>query len=372
MKKCTYCWEEIQDKAKKCRYCWEWTNWKEEVEEKNDEKKELNTNNIEKDELAQEKVIIKESMIIKNEKDQEDSKKIEEVFNNTEFNNEIEKNIWLKRLWFNLWLILLFFISVIIEIWEEWAWQWIYTLGLILLSVFRFKNLWRSWWYALWLLVPFYNIYLLLLLVFVKKNKAEKNNIFIWLISIYLLAILWTIFFIALQGYSEEARKSKEISQQDSNSQFNINNWLYIDNSNQIINEKIDYNTLKEINDDANLWFLTNKWNYVIVIEEKLDIETSETLKDETNINQNKLGLKSIILSMWWKNIESDINKIYWNIFYKFTYEVNIDGNTYYYYAIFWWEDLDFENIYIWWENKDKVKIDWDFLINNLKIYNYE
>lgn len=115
---------------------------------------------------------------------------------------------------------------------------------------------------------------------------------------------MWTIFYIALQGYSEESRKSQEICQQYSNSQFNINNLLYIDNSRQIINEKIDYNTLKEIKEDANLWFLTNKWNYLIVIEEELDKETSETLKDETNINQNKLGFKSIILWMWWENIE--------------------------------------------------------------------
>lgn len=41
MKKCSYCWEQIQDIAKKCRFCWEWLEEKETHELKKTNEKQI-------------------------------------------------------------------------------------------------------------------------------------------------------------------------------------------------------------------------------------------------------------------------------------------------------------------------------------------
>ena len=203
----------------------------------------------------------------------------------------------------------------------------------------------------------------------------KKNNKWLWIviwifISIIVFSILATIAFISLQWYSEDARQTSKIAEQDSSITFEINNWLLINNFNKLINEEIDIETLSQINDDAERWFLTNKWNYILFIPEVLDWETAWIYADEANEKQNKLDLKSVVLWMWGKNITSEIKKIDWIVFYTFSYEIDIDWDLYYYFAIFWWKDLNFENIYVFWNKKEGVNIEWNSFLSNIRIDN--
>ena len=461
MKKCAYCWENVQDTAKKCRYCWEWFDEKHTIDSK--EKVEHNINEKKPENSPEKELLIDQD-------NENHNKKVKKITSKTRLiwgiilscsliiifilftviswiGTSIESDWFLdvsSYIMSFLSLISLVFLTpfwiylLATNKWSDkkneninnieyiWFWErvWAHLIDSFLVYLiiplfinlyYWFKN-WQTIWYkiiwvktfsvdwgkiksASWLQLFFYpflkilnilTLYIWFIMVWFTKKKQwlhnvvsntvvvrveKKNNKWLWIviwifISIIVFSILATIAFISLQWYSEDARQASKIAEQDSSITFEINNWLLINNFNKLINEEIDIETLSQINDDAERWFLTNKWNYILFIPEVLDWETAWIYADEANEKQNKLDLKSVVLWMWGKNITSEIKKIDWIVFYTFSYEIDIDWDLYYYFAIFWWKDLNFENIYVFWNKKEGVNIEWNSFLSNIRIDN--
>jgi len=117
---------------------------------------------------------LKEQWILSDEEFEIEKKKL---LSNQEFKSKNEDKIsndnknWLNRLWFNLIfffiIIPLLFLNSIMPPFNNDIWA-IAFLILLIVSIFRFQNLWMSWWYSLWLFIPFFNFYLLFKLIFIK------------------------------------------------------------------------------------------------------------------------------------------------------------------------------------------------------------
>lgn len=129
----------------------------------------MTTNYEELEKLAR----LKEQWILSDEEFEIEKKKI---LNWKKMNQNYfwEKKYWLNRLWFNLIFIFIFIPLILLNsmwpMFDNTFWS-IGVIILIIISIFRFKNLWMSGWYSLWLIVPIWSLYLLFLLIFKENNN---------------------------------------------------------------------------------------------------------------------------------------------------------------------------------------------------------